>query len=641
LISDAPGQGEQLLLRHKRNQKDAWISALSNPLAIRFRGIDPQRLLRWLYPRVQWFFSPWCLATCCLLVLSASLLVFAQFAHFRSRLPEMNALLSPENLVWLAIGLGTTKLLHELGHALTCQHFGAQCNEMGLMLLVLTPCPYCNVTDAWKLSSRWQRIAIAAAGIYVEVVLASVCAILWWFSQPGFFNSVCLNVMVVCSVGTVLLNGNPLLRYDGYYILSDFLETPNLWQESRARVRGLLRRCFWGVESVDSIAFQQRGGLLLLYAGCSIVYRGMVVVSVVYLLYRLLEPMGLVLVAHAITASVIMGILSVPIRSVWRTITNPVSRRQIQPKRVAMSSIVLLALGLLCFLVPLPCRITAPVMLQPFEARRVYVAVPGRLEFAVAAGDVVQSGDLLARLENTEVQRELESVRGQLLRQQMRVRNLESLRGKRGEFGAQLPAAKEILADLELRQTQLSRDLTALSLVAPVSGTVLPPPNLRPPKDGTALLRSWTGSPLDQHNLECQLERRTLLCLIGQPGRFEALLSIDQAAIQYVRKGQRVRMQLDMSPQILQGTISQISRSKSEPNARTNSQEFNGPSDEELPRRSDDASSQGHYQAHVQIDEHDVPLLIGAHGWAKIQVDAQSLSTRIYRFGAKTFKPLM
>ncbi|OYW12792.1 MAG: hypothetical protein B7Z55_18020, partial [Planctomycetales bacterium 12-60-4] len=111
LISDAPGQGEQLLLRYTRNRRDSWISALSNPLAIRFRGLDPQQLLRWLYPRVRWCFSPWCLAICCLLVLSASLLVLAQFAHFRSRLPEMNAFLSPENLVWLALALGTTKLL--------------------------------------------------------------------------------------------------------------------------------------------------------------------------------------------------------------------------------------------------------------------------------------------------------------------------------------------------------------------------------------------------------------------------------------------------------------------------------------------------------------------------------------------------
>ena len=96
------------------------------------------------------------------------------------------------------------------------------------MLLVFTPCLYCNVSDSWMLASKWQRIAIAAAGMYVELILATSRTFLWWFSEPGLFNSLCLNTMLVCSVGTLLFNGNPLLRYDGYYILSDLVEVPNL-----------------------------------------------------------------------------------------------------------------------------------------------------------------------------------------------------------------------------------------------------------------------------------------------------------------------------------------------------------------------------------------------------------------------------
>ena len=122
--------------------------------------------------------------------------------------------------------------MHEFGHGLSCKHFGGECHEIGVMLLVFTPCLYCNVSDSWMLPNKWHRAAIGAAGMYVELVLASIATFVWWFSQPGPFNYICLSVMFICSVSTVMFNANPLLRYDGYYILSDFLEIPNLRQKA-------------------------------------------------------------------------------------------------------------------------------------------------------------------------------------------------------------------------------------------------------------------------------------------------------------------------------------------------------------------------------------------------------------------------
>ncbi len=113
-----------------------------------------------------------------------------------------------------------TKVIHEFGHGLTCKHFGGECHEMGVMLLVLTPCLYCNVSDSWMLPNKWHRAVIGAAGMYVELVIASICTFVWWFSEPGLLNQLCLSTMFVCSVSTVMFNANPLLRYDGYYILS-------------------------------------------------------------------------------------------------------------------------------------------------------------------------------------------------------------------------------------------------------------------------------------------------------------------------------------------------------------------------------------------------------------------------------------
>ena len=157
---------------------------------------------------------------------------------FRARLPEFQAFFAAQN--WLLAGgrrWPSTKVLHEFGHGLACKRFGGECHEMGVMLLVVTPCLYCNVSDAWMIPSKWRRAAIGAAGMYVELILASLATFLWWFSEPGLVNHLCLNVMFVCSVSTLLFNANPLMRFDGYYILADLLEIPNLRQKSAAVIQ--------------------------------------------------------------------------------------------------------------------------------------------------------------------------------------------------------------------------------------------------------------------------------------------------------------------------------------------------------------------------------------------------------------------
>ncbi len=164
------------------------------------------------------------------------------------------------------LALAVVKVLHELGHALTCKHFGGDCHEIGVLLLFFTPCLYCNVSDAWLFPGKWPRIAVSAAGIAVEVFLAAIATFLWWFSIPGVFNTLCLNIMIVCSLNTLLINGNPLLRYDGYYVLADLLDVPNLGQQSRWLLGRLLAGFFLGSDPPpDRGASQPESGSLGLW----------------------------------------------------------------------------------------------------------------------------------------------------------------------------------------------------------------------------------------------------------------------------------------------------------------------------------------------------------------------------------------
>ncbi|MEI8017634.1 MAG: hypothetical protein WCH39_05495 [Schlesneria sp.] len=238
LVSQQPGYGRVLAAKVANATKAKRWSKFSNLLAIRFRGFDPDKFLGWLAARCGWLFSPWFLTAAGMLIVSALVLVFVQFDQLVARLPEARSWLSAQNLVLMVCILACVKVVHEIGHGLACKRFGGECHEMGLMLLVFTPCLYCNVSDIWMLSSKWQRMAVSAAGIAIEATIAAACTFLWWFSEPGLFHSICLNLMIVCSVSTVVFNGNPLLRYDGYFILSDWLEIPNLYPQSVWRFKG-------------------------------------------------------------------------------------------------------------------------------------------------------------------------------------------------------------------------------------------------------------------------------------------------------------------------------------------------------------------------------------------------------------------
>ena len=285
VISTTPGQGAQLKRRRDERSRKEMLGKLSNVLAIRFKGIDPERFLNWIYPGIKWLFSPITVTFCILFALAALSLIFVQFDFFRERLPAFHEFFGAKNWFWLALTLAITKILHELGHGLSCKHFGGECHEIGVMFLVLTPCLFCNVSDSWMLPSKWQRAAIGAAGMYVELVLASIATFVWWFSEQGMANHLALRVMFVCSVSTVLFNGNPLLRFDGYYILSDIVEIPNLRQKSTSIMSRILAKWCLGMELPEEPFLPQRNHFFFaLFTIAAVAYRWVILFSILFFL---------------------------------------------------------------------------------------------------------------------------------------------------------------------------------------------------------------------------------------------------------------------------------------------------------------------------------------------------------------------
>lgn len=637
VVSDAPGQGEELLERRGRLIREAWLEGFVNLLALRLRGVDPNRFLGWLEPKCRWMFSRAMAVICTLLVLAAVTLVAVHFNTLESRLPDFRAFFGGGNLLWLAVVLAGTKILHELGHGVSCRHFGGRCHELGLMLLVFTPCLYCDVSDAWMFADKWRRIAVGAAGMIVEVILASIATFLWWWSEPGLLNNLCLDVMFISSVNTVLFNGNPLLRYDGYYILADLLETPNLQQQSSGVVHGWAAKWFLDVDLPADRLLSERGhAWLALYAVASTVYRLFVVVAIVWCLRRMAAPYHAEALVNALGLMIVGGMLVTPLVRGGRWLKYQQRRDEVHWGRFAVrgSLVIAIVAGALC--IPLPYRVAAPVVLEPHDARRVYVTVPGRLLEAAKEGERVVAGQTIARLENSEIALEIAQLAGERDTQRLHLATLQSRQGADSEAAAEIPTARQSLADIDARLARRQKDADRLTILAPQAGTVLPPPNVVA-RNEPGQLSTWSDTPLAPQNHGAYLETGTLVCLVGDPGQLEVVAIIDQADIDFVHAGEQAKIELDELPgQTIEGRVSDVAAVDLQVVPRA----LVAPGG--VASRVDQSGTahplEAAYQARITLDARPYALRSGGAGRVKIVADAQSLGRRLARYLDRTFR---
>ncbi|MFO0870606.1 MAG: HlyD family efflux transporter periplasmic adaptor subunit [Pirellulales bacterium] len=641
VISEQPGQGRQLKKRGDQKRRQELLSKFSNVFALRFRGIDPDRLLNWLYPRTAWFFSRGFFVIWCLLGLSALLLVGVEFETFHARLPAFHEFFSAQNWIWLGITMAVVKVLHEFGHGLSCKHYGGECHEMGAMLLVFTPALYCNVSDSWMLPNKWNRAAIGAAGMYVEVFLASIATFLWWFSEPGLLNHICLSVMFICSVSTVVFNGNPLLRFDGYYILMDLSEIPNLRQKSTEVVRRFMIELCLGLEQPESPFLPQGNRLLFgLFTVAAVAYRWLVTFSILYFLNKVFEPYGLKVLGQIIALAGLFGLFVQPIWQLGRFFYTPGRMHKVKMPRVYGTLAVATAAVAAFLFVPLPCRVACTLELRPSAAESVYVNVPGRVvEWKVQPGDKVTPGVTLVRLENVDLEREVVDLEGQLRVAETGLANLERLRIHDPTAGLQIAPQREQIVALQKLLQEKTAELDKLQIAAASTGIVIPPPTRPQPRSPDGKLPGWTGSPFDPRNADAAYAEGDLLCLIGEPQVLEAVLVVDQADIDTVRVGDEVRIQLEAYPsQILPAKIEKIAHDMLEASPPALSIQHGGELDTRTDANGVARPLNPSYQARTgPLERGDLLLQVGMRGKAKITTPWRPLGSRVYRYLARTF----
>lgn len=519
--NDSPRAGKQLFDRRKKRRRSEWMQTLTNILYIKIPVFDPERLLTAMLGYVWWIFSMTFFVLSVAFMLGAVTLVATHFETFRSKLPDYHEFFSFKTVVYLWAALGVVKVIHEFGHGLSCKVFGGEVHEMGALFLCLSPALYCNVSDAWTLPNKWHRIVISAAGIYVELIIAAAATFVWWNtpSHP-FVNNLALSLMVVCSVSTVVFNANPLMRYDGYYVLADWLEIPNLRERSNRFLMNLFLEHCLGVETIPEPYMElTRRILFVTYAVCSYIYRWVVTFSILYFMDSFLKPYKLEVISHLLALAALGSMVGWPIYRLGKNLHKRGRLPDMKRWRVLTTSSVVTVLVLFVCLVPVPIsRIRGQALIQPIpdNCANVFVQYPGILEeLKVRAGQSVEPGDELARFSNREVQSELEGYRAEqathanqmeLYRRQLdQTNDADKRQGILQDMAKTQSDLETARAKADARQRILDKDLVLRATCAGVIGTAPRPEDI---------------------GKYYELDQSTPFCTINEPGQLRLCMPV-------------------------------------------------------------------------------------------------------------------
>ena len=348
MLAENPADTNDLFKRFQQRRQMGLKQRFMNPMALRLPLLDPDRLLDRLLPFVRPVFSGTAFAVWALIVGFALMLVGMHWPELTENVSDR--VLNAQNLFLIWLVYPFIKLLHELGHGLAVKRWRGEVHEMGIMLLVLAPVPYVDASAAAAFKDKTKRMMVGAAGIMVELFVAALAMFIWVAVEPGVVRSVAFNLMLIGGISTVVFNGNPLLRFDAYYVLADFLDMPNLAARSNRYIGYLMKRHAFGVENCESPATDPGeckwlGG----YAVLSFVYRMLVLFGIVMFISSKFFVVGILLAIWAIAMQIVLPL----IKHVMFLLADPNLSRQ-RPRAIAVVGGTCSALLAVFMWVPLP-----------------------------------------------------------------------------------------------------------------------------------------------------------------------------------------------------------------------------------------------------------------------------------------------
>lgn len=406
LSSDAAPDTADLFKRQKKQRRQIWLQNLKSPMSLRVPLLDPDRFLNRAMPSAQPLFGWAGLALWLVLIGTALVLAGRHWDELTGNL--WDRALAADNLFIMAFVYPLVKVIHELGHGFAAKARGREVREMGVMLLLLFPVPYVDASSASALANKWHRAAVGAAGMMAELALAALAMFAWVLLEPGTVRAVLFNVMLVAGISTVLVNGNPLLKFDGYYILADLIEIPNLSERSN-RFWGHLatRRLLGASDDAPFAATPAEKRWFLVYAPAALAARMVMMLGIALLVAKRFFFIGV-----AIALWSLWNAIGAPL---WKMYAHVFTSPQLHASRQRAVRLTLgatAAVLVVLFVVPAPHHaVTQGIVWLPEEAH-VRAGGDGMVSEIIAAeGARVEPGDVLAGAENPILAAEVEQLR--------------------------------------------------------------------------------------------------------------------------------------------------------------------------------------------------------------------------------------
>jgi putative peptide zinc metalloprotease protein len=465
LLCDVPPDAGEVFRRHERHARMEWRRRLWTPLALRFPLWDPDRFLDRTLPFVRPLFG-WLGALLWLAVVGAGFVLMA--AHWTDLTENVvDRVLAPQNLLLLWLVYPLVKALHELGHAYATKRWGGEVHEIGIMLLVLVPVPYVDASAAWGFRDKGKRMVVGAAGIGVELFLASLALFVWLLAESGAVRAVAYNVMLIGGISTLLFNGNPLLRFDGYYVLADAAEIPNLGTRANRYLGYLFQRYVLGARDAESPA----GGLgerawLAGYGVAAFLYRMFIMFVIIVFIAGKFFIVGVLLALWAIATQV-----AVPVgKSLEFLVASPGLRRQ-RGRAVGTSLALVLAVAVLLLLVPAPSWTRAQGVVWVPEEAQLRAGTEGFVErVLVAPGSEVKRGQPLVEANDPFLRTRVALLEAQLRELAAQYDALAS-----GDDRVQAAMVREEMASVAANLARSRERAAQLVLRSPASGRLVLP----------------------------------------------------------------------------------------------------------------------------------------------------------------------
>jgi putative peptide zinc metalloprotease protein len=398
VLGTAAGTSAYMKSAQDRLAKEKRARFLANYYFASIPLINPDRFL----DKTLWLFR-----LVCNRVTGACLAIAVPLAAYLLCLgwPRLSAeylfFFSPSGALCLWVVIVVTKLIHEFSHAYAAKSLGLRVPQMGVAFLLFLPCLFCNTTEAWRLADRRQRMVISAAGIIAEATLAVVSVFVWYFTKPGILNSVAFYVMTLSLVSTIIFNGNPLIKLDGYFILMDWLRIPNLAGKSSEHLKSLFMNKVLGISAVESPAGDPREYLIFsVYGVCAFVYRIFLycgIVSGIY--YRFDKFLGIALAVPALAVFVVRPVIKGAFTLYQR-------RKELSPRPKAATLCALAVIAVLVGLfTPAPSQTSLPCHIKAERCRKITVPLLTAVkETHIREGDIMREGDVLFSLDTSKLE---------------------------------------------------------------------------------------------------------------------------------------------------------------------------------------------------------------------------------------------